>query len=158
MSVSKNIGFEQALSRAMKYCAYQERCRDEVLKKLIHWGLQYKSEREKVLAVLEQDNFLDEYRFALHFSESKLKQNQWGKLKISAALKNKNIAEDYIHAALANLPEEQYWDTLVNVARKKIETNGLETREQEHKLKRYLQQKGFEFDRIEKAIKEIIEK
>ena len=52
-----------ALVKLQRYCAYQDRCHQEVRSKLIELGI-YGQDLEDVMASLIEENFLNEERFA----------------------------------------------------------------------------------------------
>ncbi len=154
MASSKNISREEALSRAMRFCAYQERCRADVVKKLFEWNLP-EAEKQWVIDSLEKEKFLDDNRFSMAFARAKLNQNHWGRNKIRFALMERKIPQDVIEQALDNLPHDDYFSILQKVAGEKARQTGLDSFEQKMKVKRFLQQRGFNFDEIEYIMKNI---
>ena len=72
---------QEALAKAMRYCAYQERAPREVAEKLKELG-QSPSEVTELLQQLKDDDFVNEQRFAKLFSSGKFRIKQWGKRKI----------------------------------------------------------------------------
>ncbi|MFW6019016.1 MAG: regulatory protein RecX [Bacteroidales bacterium] len=152
----KNISREEALSRAMRYCAYQERSTGDVLWKLNDWGLVDDGAIFWVIDNLKKEKFLDDQRFAAIFANSKLNQNQWGKNKIKYALREKSVPEPYIDQALGQLPQDKYTAVLKKLADEKAKKTGLKTREQRAKVNRFLLQRGFEQEEINKAINELL--
>ncbi len=58
--------FELALSKAMRFCAYQERCIKEVKQKLKKINVS-KKDSDKILEILIEDNYLNQKRFTLSF-------------------------------------------------------------------------------------------
>ena len=68
-----------------RYCAYQERCEADVRKKMT--GLTISSaQREEILRRLKDQSFVDDARFAALFVRGKMRENQWGRLKIRQGL------------------------------------------------------------------------
>ena len=80
----------QALAKAYKFCAYQERSQQEVRLKLKSF-LITDDEVENIIVNLIENNFINEERFAIAFAGGKFRINKWGKLKIKAALKTASI-------------------------------------------------------------------
>jgi regulatory protein len=103
--------FKTALDRAMRYCSRRESCISDVNAKLESWGVSSKN-KEKVINVLINEKFIDEQRYATAFVKDKFNFNKWGKLKISAHLKSKNIPGEIIKSALYNIDNELYFQTL----------------------------------------------
>lgn len=144
---------EQALQKARHYCGYQERCHSEVQEKLYSFGLR-KPQVESVLATLIEENYLNEERFALQFAGGHFRLKQWGRVRIRYQLKQKQVSDYCVRKALASIDEEDYECTLARLAEEKWES--LKEEEnifvRKHKLQGYLQQKGFEAERVRAAI------
>lgn len=153
MKQKKSISKQQALSRAMRYCAYQERCVSDVKRKMQEWGLQQTGEQEIIIDELINEKFIDEERFAELFVKSKLNQNHWGRKKIKYALKDKKVDESIIEKALNKIPPEKYRDILNQLAREKYKKLDGDAAEKKIKLKRFLLQRGFENHEIEELLK-----
>lgn len=140
---------QQALPKIKQYCAYQERCHSETRNKLYSFGLN-KTEVEEIISSLITSNYLNEERFAIHFSGGKFRMKQWGKRKIMQALKTKQVSDYCIKKALKEIDEKEYKKTFYKLADKKIlslkkEKNIFIKRK---KLQDYLILKGYEFDLI----------
>ena len=63
------------------YCAYQERCRVEVIQKLKKLKI-YGDSIEEYIAHLINNDFLNEKRFAESYVRGKFNNNNWGKIRI----------------------------------------------------------------------------
>lgn len=150
----KNTGKEEALSRAMRYCAYQERCNRDVENKLSEWGVA-KEYIRWIIQRLKDESFIDDKRFAKNYASSKLNFNHWGRKKIRFGLVNKGIEKHLVDEAINSLDETIYKETLKRLAFDKAGYTGINNYDQIVKLKRFLLQRGFEYDEIETVIKEI---
>jgi regulatory protein len=95
-----------ALPKARNYCARQERCQQEVRDKLYAWEVPAK-DIEPIISQLIGEGFLNEARFAEHYAVSKSRQKGWGLRKIEAALKQKQVSEPCIRAALKAIDQEE---------------------------------------------------
>ncbi len=130
------------------YCAYQERCHQEVTQKLYEYGLNTDDVNE-LLAHLIKNNFLNEQRYATLFAGSKVRQNKWGKIKIIQALKHKNISKTCIQKALTEIDNVLYERNMFETATKYYQTlkdkNNLLKRQ---KTIKHLISRGFESDRV----------
>ena len=138
----------QAKDKARKFCAYQERCHKELRDRLYEWEL-YTNEVEEVIAGMIEEGFLNEERFARAFAGGKFRVKHWGRIKIKAELKAKQISDYCIRAGLSEIDEEEYNKMLVKELEKKMKT--LKDRNQlvrNQKTSRYLMSKGFEPDMI----------
>lgn len=141
----KKLSREQALPKIKQYCAYQERCHAEVKEKLYSYGL-YKKDVEQLLAQLIEENYLNEERFAIQYAGGKFRMNQWGRVKIKYALRQKQVSEYSIKKALKEISEVDYKKTLQKLAEQRLKILKSETNifNKKRKLQDYLLQKGFE--------------
>lgn len=89
----KKLTPASALKKIEKYCAYQERCHEEVRSKLYTFGLGA-DDVEEIITKLIQSNFLNEERFARAYCGGKFRQKKWGRLKIIRELKKKKLATE----------------------------------------------------------------
>jgi len=136
--------FKSALHKAMALCAGREYTAADILSKLQSWGLN-DNESTRIIEHLKNDNFINEERYALAFVRDKFKYNKWGKLKISAHLKTKNIPGEIIKNALDTIADETYKQTLVNLL--SAHRRSVKAKNQydlKAKLLRYGLSKGFE--------------
>lgn len=109
-----------ALQKLRKYCAYQERCHQEVRSKLISLKV-YGDDLEEIIAELISENFLNEERFARTFARGKFRMKMWGRNKIKQHLKIKRVSAYCLKKAMEEIEEEEYIETLQSILRKKID-------------------------------------
>ncbi|HEV2483702.1 MAG TPA: regulatory protein RecX [Puia sp.] len=150
------LSAEQALQKARHYCGYQERCHSEVQEKLYSFGLR-KPQVEAALATLIEEDYLNEERFAIQYAGGHFRLKQWGKVRIRYQLKQKQVSEYCIRKALAAIDEEEYGRTLARLAGQKWELLEEEETSQtrKRKLQTFLQQKGYEIELVNAAIRKI---
>jgi len=130
--------------RAMKYCAYQERCHAEVVQKLKEWEVR-ESEANGIIAELIQQGFLNDERFAKAFAGGKFRTQKWGRLKIERELKMRNISSVCIGIGMKEILEEDYVKTLNKlIAQKSKEVKGKSALVKNHKIAQWLMGKGYE--------------
>jgi len=143
---------EEAFSKLLKYCTYQERCHSEVRKKLL--GLKvYGDDLEEVMAKLIENNFLNEERFAKTYAGSKFRQLQWGKIKIGLQLKARGISDYCIREGLKEIHETEYDETLdklIDKRKKQLEGDANII----NKTAQYLISRGFEPDLVWSRLKD----
>ena len=139
------------LEKARKYCAYQERSIFDVKTKLIGWNVS-ETVISEIILQLKKEDFINEDRFALAFATGKLRNNKWGRNKISYAMMQKEIPELTIQIALNSLDEKEYLQTLKSVLASKNINDDNEFRKN-GKLVKYAQQKGFQAELVWKVIK-----
>lgn len=131
------------LTKAKKYCSYQERCLHDVKTKLSEWQAQPKVSDE-IIAQLIQDDYINEERFARNFAVGKFRQKKWGKNKIIHALKLKQIPDLIIQIGLEAIDDEEYTRTLVDLLKKKSkEIKDKNHHRRNYKLAAYAIRKGF---------------
>ena len=144
----KFIDPHQALLKAQKYCAYQERSQQEVRDKLYSLGL-HKRDVEATLAELITSGFLKEERFAIAFAGGKFRIKKWGRTKIEAALKQKKVSSPVIRMALKAIDERDYSKALSNLieqrSKKISEPNPFKRK---NKLAQYAISRGFESELV----------
>ena len=136
------LSHDAILKKVLHYCAYQDRCTQEVRNKLATFDIPA-SEKEKFVKLLVDEGYLDDERYASTFVRSKIHLKKWGVNKIRMALKMKGIADEIISNALSEIDPEIYREELIKVLKtKKInETDPYKCRA---KLAQYAIQKGYE--------------
>lgn len=145
----------QAIPRIQHFCAYQERCHQEVRDKLYTYGLSA-NDVESIIADLIHDNFLNEERFAEAYVSGKYKIKKWGRNKILMGLKSKKISEYCIKKGMAQIDPYDYYEGMKLLAIKKIESaKGLHPVLKQKKAAQYLISRGYESDLTWMAVKEV---
>lgn len=136
---------EQILQKLRHYCAYSERCHADVVNKLFEWKV-WKKDHDEIIATLIEENYLNEERFARLFAGGHFRQKQWGRNKITVALKQKNISPYCIKKGLQEIDESDYLQTLNKLFLEKWESlKGTPNRFiKMKKVSDFLLQKGFE--------------
>lgn len=136
------------LHQLARFCAYQERCLQDLHRKMQDLGIP-SAEYEPYLEWLKAENYFNEKRFAEIYARSKFNQKQWGRNKIRFELKKRNLSAELIQYGLSEIDADDYDKCLqkqVTLAKKKY-TKG-EIWQQKQKILHYLQSKGFELDLI----------
>lgn len=146
---------KEALQKIEHYCAYQERCHEEVEQKLRSMKMN-SDEIDQIITQLINDNFLNEERFACSFARGKHRIKYWGKIRITNELKFKGINQTLINIALKEINNEEYYttfDTLANRHWESIrETNSLKKRK---KFCDFMLRKGFESNLVYEKVREL---
>lgn len=155
MSSKSTSSVVEVVQKLEYYCAYQERCHVEVQEKLRSFALS-ENEKDQIIVHLIEHNFLNEERFASVFAISKFHQKKWGKIRISNELKARKISSYLITKAIAEIPNEEYYEAFQELAQKHWETiaekNALKKRK---KYCDFLLRKGWESDWIYEKAKEM---
>jgi regulatory protein len=146
---------KEALQKIEHFCAYQERCHDEVVSKLRSMKMD-SDEIDQIMVHLITENFINEERFACSFARGKHRIKHWGKIRIVNELKFRNISQTLINTALKEISSEEYLETFHALAERHWETikesNSLKKRK---KCCDYLLRRGFESNLIYDKVKEL---
>lgn len=142
------ISKEEALAKLQRYCAYQDRCHQEVRTKLLELGV-YGDVLEEIIAELIGDNFLNEERFARSYARGKFRIRKWGKQKIKQELQVRRVSKYCIRKGLEEIEDQEYEQTLEQLIVKKWKTlKEKNLFQKKAKIAKYLLQKGYEGDLI----------
>lgn len=154
-SKKKYLTKEEGLSKLQRYCAYQDRCHQEVRTKLLDIGI-YGDDLEEIISELIQDNFLNEERFARSYARGKFRMRKWGRIRIRQELKMRKISDYCMRKAMEELEEFDYEGTIDQLIVKKWrevkEKNEFKKR---GKVATYLVGKGFESGLVWERIKKL---
>lgn len=150
---------EEATRRMERYCAYQERCHQEVVAKLRSMRM-IPEAIDQIAVHLIQHGFLNEERFARAFVRGKFSQKSWGRNRLRRELKQRDIAESLIRRSLEELEEDTYLQTLDRLAHQRWEalrSEGQQERKKQ-KLVNYLLYRGWESDLVFDKVAELSRK
>jgi regulatory protein len=146
---------KEAIHKIEHFCAYQERCHDEVVQKLRTMKMD-SNEIDEILAHLIQENYLNESRFACSFARGKHRIKFWGKVRIVNELKFRNISTYNINLALKEITAEEYETNFNALAERNWhsikESNTLKKRK---KCCDFLLRKGYESNLVYEKVKEL---
>ncbi len=148
---------KEALSRAAAYCSRQERCVDDVVRKLQSWDV----DQDEFGAIIERliaEKFIDKERYTAFYVRDKFKFNGWGKVKIRWNLKQKKITGAVVESALSSIDDQVYAEKLQRL----LETKLKQTKERDrYKIKaaliRLAQSRGFEADTVFPVVEKLIQ-
>ena len=136
----------EAKLKIAKYCAYQERCHQEVRDKLYTYGLA-KEDVELIIYELIEQDFLNEERFALAYVRGKFRHKKWGRTKITLELKRRKISAYCIKKGMREIDEDDYLKTLDELIAKKIASQkAIKHYQKCYKAVQYVMTKGYESD------------
>jgi regulatory protein len=144
-----SIAFREAKVKLESYCAYQDRCTAEVLKKMDAFDLSDK-ERKDLLEHLRSFKFLDDERFARSYASGKFVIKAWGRVKIKSHLRAKGLTSHLIDIGLQEIDKAAYFETIQSLATRKWRALEKEKDQWSRKQKvyRFLASRGFEQDLI----------
>lgn len=153
VTFKKQLTREQALQKLKHYCAYQERSHQEVKEKLYSLGV-WKKDHDEIIATLIEENYLNEERFAIAFAGGRFRIKQWGRVKITYELKQKQVSEYCIKKALKQINEEEYRGVLSKLAEEKYASlKNEQYLVRKKKTIDFLMARGFEPALIQEALK-----
>jgi len=145
----------EQLEKARKYCAYEERCQQQVRDKLYDWEL-HREEVEQIISQLITEGFINEERFAKSFARGKFRIKKWGRVKIKYELKKHRITDYCIKSGLQEIDEKEYIRTLQELAEKKSKLiKEKYPIKKKYKLMTFLVGKGFESDLVREVVKKM---
>lgn len=155
--MKKILSRAEAAEKIRRYCAYQERSHQEVRKKLQEFGLK-SNENEELITELITSGFLNEERFAKAFAGGKFRMKKWGKIKITIALESHGLSTNCIRSGLAEIPADDYRNTLQSILEKKnrelAEMEDMFSRRDA--LSKFAIRKGYEPDLVWNLLREFL--
>ena len=156
MYQNKIYTVEEAQKKLEHYCAYQERCHQEVRLKLK--GMKMIPEViDNIIVSLISHDFLNETRFATTFVRGKFKIKKWGKYRLTIELKKRDISKHNINLAISQIPNYEYIEVFNALAKKKVDSL-LETNKfkKKKKLADYLLYRGWESHLVYEKVNQLI--
>ncbi len=151
---SKRLTFtlEEAKKKLEGYCIYQDRCHQEIEQKLNEMRM-IPEACELIILHLIEHNFLNEERFSKSFARGKFKIKKWGKQRIIRELKFRNISRYNIEMALKEIDQEEYFNTLHDIAIKRMDSiSEKDPFKKRKKVFEFLYRKGYETDLINEVL------
>ena len=147
--------YTEILVKLKRYCKYQERCKSDIENKLNKLDVTEKI-KESIIHELSQKNYFDNKRFSYEYAFGKLRNNNWGKIKIRYNLMGKFIEKNIIDETLKNIPQDEYTSTFNKMANKEwIHKSKLNLTSRKRRFYKTVQSRGWEFDLINKFLSEI---
>jgi regulatory protein len=157
MEQSPKYSLSEARMKLEALCAYQERCSYELRQRMRTWGIPAE-QQHALLEYLVESNFLSDERFAEAYVSGKISIKKWGRIRITRELRLRKIPEDLIRTCFEQIPDDIYFNNLVNLAEVKWNSFRDETNQfvRKAKVMRFLQTKGYDFHEIEDCLKALL--
>ncbi|MDX9695217.1 MAG: regulatory protein RecX [Bacteroidales bacterium] len=157
-SLKKKLSKKDALLKAELLYSRQEKCEDDINRKLTDWGLEEK-ERTEIITTLIKNSFIDNLRYSKAFVREKSTLGKWGRIKIEFALKQKKISLEHINLALEEINIEKYDSILEKELKSKLKSiKSTDKYTIKSKLIRFGISRGYEngkvFDMVNKILKD----
>jgi len=144
---------QEVLNKLMRYCAYQERCHQEVRNKIIKYEI-YGDDLEEIIVYLIEQNYLNEERFAISFAGGKFRMKNWGKNRIRFELQKREISDYCIEKAVCEIEEDAYIVSLTRIIENQMEKySELGLLLSKDKALKYSTGRGFEIDTVLKLLR-----
>ncbi|WP_298555856.1 regulatory protein RecX [uncultured Algibacter sp.] len=154
MQTKKTYTVQEATRKLEHYCAYQERCHQEVRKKLESLHM-IPEAIDVVIVHLLKHNFLNEARYAKTFVSGKFRIKAWGRRRLTFELKKKDIGKVNINQALSDIENTEYIEVFNALAEKKANSiTGNDKYKKRKKLIDYLLYRGWETHLVYEKAKE----
>lgn len=154
-STHKTYTVEEAKRKLEQFCAYQERCHEEVIKKLRSMNM-IPQAVDAVVGHLLEHNFLNEERFARSFARGKFRIKHWGRVRIVRELKARDVSRYNIDIALKEIDDTAYFETFDTLAVKQWEAiREKNILKKKKKLFDFLMRKGYESNLIYEAVQNL---
>ncbi|MCF6224439.1 MAG: RecX family transcriptional regulator [Flavobacteriaceae bacterium] len=148
---------EEAKRKLEKYCIYQDRCHQEIERKL-HEMCMIPEACELIILHLMAHDFLNEERFSKSFARGKFRIKKWGKQRVIRELKQRGISKYNIETALKEIGPNEYLIVLHDLVLKKwnsIDENHIYKKKK--KIIDFLFRKGFEYHLIQEEVHQIMQ-
>ncbi|WP_299766971.1 regulatory protein RecX [uncultured Dokdonia sp.] len=157
MQPIKTYTVEEAKRSLERYCAYQDRCHQEVRKKLLEMRM-IPDAIDVVVGHLIEHEFLNEERFAKAFVRGKFNHKSWGKQRIIRELKQRKLSEYTIKTGLLEISDEDYEKVFDTLSRKRIQqlSSEKEKYKKRKKLADYLLYRGWEGNLVYEKVRELV--
>lgn len=149
----KDFTEKELKNKAEAYCSAMERCPSDVEKKLIGWGASPEITAE-IMAHLFKERYLDTIRFCRAYVRDKYRFNQWGRIKISQALRIKGLTADEIQTGMDEIDDDEYNEILQSLLKQKLKSiKAASDYDRNAKLIRFAAGRGFTMQEIMKYVK-----
>lgn len=149
---NRELSNAEWLDKAEAYCARSEHCAADVRRKLFEWGAP-----ADIAAFIEEklydNDFLNDARFCRAYVHDKVEYQSWGRLNIQAGLRALQLPESEIRQALADIDESKYISNLRALIASRRTDSRTNRNSLDDKTLRFLLQRGFTFDEINKNAK-----
>ena len=151
----KSYSSKEVRQKLEHYCAYQDRCHQEVYQKMFSFSLTA-HEKEELMVYLIDNHFLNEERFAQSFTRGKHNYKNWGKIRIVNELKARNISSTIIKIALKEINDSLYLETFEELSEKHWNTiNESNLMKKRKKFCDFFMRKGWENSLIYEKVREL---
>jgi regulatory protein len=150
--VPPDAGLERALAVAYRYLNQRERTETEVRARLERADGVERSDAEQAIAILLEQGYLDDARFARQFAEDRRRLDGWGAERIERRLHALGIDAELIAAAVAEQDSGAELDAALALLRRRFPDPPATPRDCERALG-VLVRKGYELELAHDALR-----
>ena len=144
----------KANNYALKFLAYRQRSKKEIIDKLAEKGFEDKF-IENTLVYLKSYDLVDDLEFAKSFAKDKINLNKQGPQRIKYELYKKGISKEIIEKVLDE--DDNEYNRALELAKKKLPSYKNDDRNAIYrKLGGFLQRRGYSYECVSKVLKELI--
>lgn len=142
------------LEKMRSYCMYQDRCIQEVKKKLTRLQVDPKT-KSKIINHLIDDDYLNEARFTKSFIQGKLRIKKWGRIKLNYELKKRGVTKFIIDQEINKISKEDYCQYFNEFSNNKIKTLKGSKEQKKRSFVNFFTYRGWEINLIYEKLYEI---
>ena len=142
------------LEKMRSYCMYQERCIQEIKKKLTRLQVVSKT-KSKIINHLIDDDYLNEVRFAKLFIQGKLRIKKWGRIKLNYELRTRGVKKFIIDEQINKISNDDYYDYFNEFSNNKIKILKGSKDQKKRSFINYFTYRGWENNLIYEKLNEI---
>lgn len=147
----------KVLDRMRVLCSRREYCRSDIMKKVVTALEGDRDQAQHLIDKLISEKYIDDRRYASAYARDKSSIAGWGAVKIRYMLLSKDISEDDIVSALADIDDGRASSKLYKL----LETKARSLKDDPQKslkLKRFALSRGYSYDEVSKMVDTIIYK
>ena len=149
---------EDILVKLRRYCDYQDRCHQDVRRKLLSLQV-YGDELEEAMAILIEEDLLNEERFARNFARGRHRIKGWARHRIRRELKLRQISDYCIRKAMEEIEETEYRQQLLQLLHRRSMHHPADwpTGKRIEDLREHAMRWGYELPLIEEVSRDVLE-
>ena len=136
---------------ALKLIEIRDRTQKEMRTKLLEKGYDEET-AEKEIAFLKEYGYIDDKRFAAHFTTDAINLKKWGKGRIRTELLRKGIDRDAVDNILEDAFMELDDNRLYELMEKRFKNSDLSSMKERTRIFNFYMRRGFAPDEIKGAI------
>jgi len=142
---------------SIRFLVYKDRSRNEIIRYLKKKKFS-ESAVDETLTFLENNEYINDERFAMQFGRSRIVNKKIGRLRLGLELKGKGLERQIIEETLNSLYEEYDEKKIaLSCAKKKIATYSSSNSERDRRrIAKFLERKGFPSGIIYKVVTQLV--